>query len=126
MRDPVTTGPRQTDRVLLDAIAGHTERLAGQPLDVLLDLRRRLRYLDADVEAAITQRMCEQPHQPTIADRLLDVREAARRLDVCTDYVYRHAAGWSFTVRNGRKLGFSEHGLTEYLRGRQEQPLDSR
>jgi hypothetical protein len=48
-------------------------------------------------------------------DRLLDVQEAARRLDVSTDYIYRHSREWPFTVRRGRKLGFSEQGLTEYL-----------
>ncbi|OLC15993.1 MAG: hypothetical protein AUH29_06350 [Candidatus Rokubacteria bacterium 13_1_40CM_69_27] len=48
-------------------------------------------------------------------DRLLDVQEAARRLNVSTDYIYRHSREWPFTVRRGRKLGFSEQGLTEYL-----------
>jgi hypothetical protein len=29
--------------------------------------------------------------------------------------VYRHHRQWPFTVRRGRKLGFSEQGLTDYL-----------
>jgi hypothetical protein len=56
-------------------------------------------------------------------DRILDVPEAAARLNVSLDYVYRHASGWPFTIRRGRKLGFSELGLVEYLRCIQDKVL---
>lgn len=53
-------------------------------------------------------------------DRILDVAETARRLNVSSDYLYRNSERLPFTVRRGRKLGFSEHGLGEYLRREQE------
>jgi hypothetical protein len=61
-----------------------------------------------------------------IEDRILDVPEVAHRMKVSQDYVYRHAAEWPFTIRRGRKLGFSQVGLLEYLRRIQEKVLASR
>ena len=48
-------------------------------------------------------------------DELLSVREAAARLGVSTDYLYRHAASLGFTRRLGRKLLFSSRGIDTYL-----------
>jgi len=53
---------------------------------------------------------------PEANDRVLDIAEAARRLNVSRDYLYRRHAELPFTVRHGRRLGFSERGLTSYLR----------
>lgn len=52
-------------------------------------------------------------------DRVLDVPEAARRLDVSRGHVYRNASTWPFTVRRGRKLGFSERGVGEWIADQQ-------
>ncbi len=54
-------------------------------------------------------------------DRVLDVAETARRLDVSQDFVYRNHGRWPFTIRRGRKLGFSEQGLADHLRRRPQQ-----
>lgn len=51
-------------------------------------------------------------------DTLLDVTEAARRLATSPDWLYRHAAGLPFTVRNGRQLRFSSEGIARYIRER--------
>ena len=56
------------------------------------------------------------PHPPT--DRRLSVKEAAAKLGVSRDYLYRHADHLPFTVRIGRSLGFSEAGVDRYLRQR--------
>jgi hypothetical protein len=48
-------------------------------------------------------------------NRILGVPEVAHRMNVSRDYVYRHASEWPFTVRRGRKLGFSGVGLIAYL-----------
>jgi excisionase family DNA binding protein len=56
------------------------------------------------------------PRPPT--DRRLNVEEAAEKLGVSKDYLYRHADRLPFTVRIGRGLGFSEAGIDRYLRQR--------
>ena len=50
--------------------------------------------------------------EPSPPDRLLEVSEAAKRLGVSKDYLYRHAKQWPFAVRVGPgQLRFSEHAL---------------
>jgi excisionase family DNA binding protein len=49
-------------------------------------------------------------------DQLLEVPEAAHRLGVSPDYVYRHSKQFPFTRREGRKLLFSSSGLDSYLK----------
>jgi excisionase family DNA binding protein len=49
-------------------------------------------------------------------DELLEVPEAAHRLGVSPDYLYRHSRRFPFTRRMGRKLLFSSAGLDAYLR----------
>lgn len=54
-------------------------------------------------------------HEPE--DRLLTVQEAAEILSVTTDWLYRHADEFRFTVRPGAgQLRFSSVGLQNYLR----------
>ncbi len=53
-------------------------------------------------------------------DRLLGVQEAARKLGLSKDYLYRHAKALPFTRRLGpRQLRFSEQGIEKYIRQRQ-------
>jgi hypothetical protein len=104
----------------LDALAERPDKLASLSLRALVDLRRRVCHLDVDLKAAITCRMTADQQTATIEDRVLDVPEAARRLNVSNDYVYRHASEWPFTVRRGRKLGFSARGLADHLRRQQQ------
>jgi hypothetical protein len=50
-------------------------------------------------------------------DRLLTVEDAARTLAVTTDWLYRHADEFSFTVRPGPgQVRFSNLGIQDYLR----------
>ncbi len=51
-------------------------------------------------------------------DELVDVEEAARRLGISTEYLYRHHKKFPFTRREGRKLLFSSAGIAEYLKKR--------
>src|SRR5437879_10181756 len=54
--------------------------------------------------------------EPEQSDRLLTVREAAKRLGVSKRYVYGHADEYPFTRRLGPKtLRFSERGLERWL-----------
>jgi len=58
------------------------------------------------------------------SDELLDVEEAARRLGLSKDYLYRHHPSFTFTRRVGRKLLFSALGIGKYIG--QRGPLDSK
>ncbi len=49
-------------------------------------------------------------------DELLDVPQAAARLNVSENYLYRHSRRLPFTRRVGRKLLFSSSGLDSYLK----------
>ena len=51
-------------------------------------------------------------------DRLLNVREAAARLCITPDWLYRHHKQLPFVVRHGRLLRFSAHGIEDYIRKR--------
>ena len=53
---------------------------------------------------------------PEQSDRLLTVREVAKRLDVSRRYVYGHIDEFPFIRRLGKKtLRFSERGLEKWL-----------
>ncbi len=51
-------------------------------------------------------------------DRLLKVEEAAARLRVTGDWLYRHHRSLPFAVRCGRLVRFSELGIEQYIRKR--------
>ena len=55
---------------------------------------------------------------PDCPDANLDVKEAARRLGVSTDWLYRHADRLPFALRIGRRRLFSAHGLERWNRQR--------
>ena len=57
-------------------------------------------------------------------DELLDVEEAARRLGLSKDYLYRHSGDFPFTRRMGRKLLFSRVGIERHIA--QGAPLKTR
>ena len=57
------------------------------------------------------------------SDELLDVAEAARRLGLSRDYLYRHSHEFRFTRRVGRKLLFSNSGIEKYIK--RQCPIDS-
>jgi len=56
------------------------------------------------------------PHTQQEHDELLGVAEAARRLGVSEDYLYRHSEDYTFTRRQGRKLLFSAQGIDRHIK----------
>ena len=52
-------------------------------------------------------------------DELLIISEAAQRLGVRKDWLYKRASKLPFTVRLGRKLRFSANGIEKYIRHHQ-------
>jgi excisionase family DNA binding protein len=49
-------------------------------------------------------------------DEMLDVEQAAVRMNLSKDYLYRHHKRFPFARRIGRKLLFSSAGLDSYLK----------
>lgn len=50
-------------------------------------------------------------------ERLLEIDEAATKLGMTKDYLYRHANKLPFTVRTApRQLRFSLHGIEQYIK----------
>jgi hypothetical protein len=117
---PVTLVPSLTD------LLADRSRVAELPCEVAAGLASEAADLRARADglhtALLIRALAGSGTGREGPDRLLSVAEAACRLAVSQDYVYRHAAEWSFTVRRGRKLGFSEQGLAAHLR----RPLDCR
>jgi hypothetical protein len=64
---------------------------------------------------ALTRLTSPKPAQPQ-ADELLDVAEAAHRLGISTNYLYRHHGEFAFTRRQGKRLLFSANGIEQYIR----------
>ncbi len=48
-------------------------------------------------------------------DQLLDVDQAAQRLGVSSDYLYRHSREFPFSRHIGKRLLFSSSGIDKYL-----------
>jgi len=71
----------------------------------------------AEIEATALARL-HTPIQaaPVQADELLDVGEAAQRLSMSPDYLYRNHRKYPFTKRMGRSLRFSSLGINEYIK----------
>jgi predicted DNA-binding transcriptional regulator AlpA len=51
-------------------------------------------------------------------DRRLNVEEAAAKLGMSKDKLYRRANSFPFTIRIDRSLGFSEQGIDRWLRSK--------
>src|SRR5438093_9112196 len=52
------------------------------------------------------------------SDQLLDVEQAAEKLGVTPDWLYRRSKRLPFAVRLGRALKFSQNGLDRWIRSK--------
>jgi hypothetical protein len=90
------------------------------PLGALVDLRRELRRLDADLDARILQLMADggrqQRGQEPEPDQLLTPAAAAARFGVTKRWLLEHANEISGVKRLSRKtVRFSERRLARFL-----------
>lgn len=69
----------------------------------------------AEINAVALARL-STPTTPPRPDENLDVNEAARRLGVSKNFLYRHHDRYKFAHREGRRLLFSSNGLDSHLR----------
>lgn len=85
-------------------------KAAREDLPVLLG---ELEVVRCTALARLTSHAVSQSSEP---DRMLAVDEAASRLNVSKDYLYRHAPEYPFTRRIGSRLLFSSIGIEEFIR----------
>jgi excisionase family DNA binding protein len=83
----------------------------------ILDVEELPRFL-GDLEVvratAMGRLMCPDSQAPP--DESVGVDEAARRLGVSVDYVYRHWKTFKFARQEGRKILFSSNAIDEHLK----------
>jgi predicted DNA-binding transcriptional regulator AlpA len=110
------TAPASEARSALDTLSRTLPNLdAATIAEVLPDLDR----LRAVAWIRLTADRGTSPTPETVEDRLLTAEEAAARLAVAPDWLYRHADALPFTVRIGdRHLRFSTQGINRYIRER--------
>jgi excisionase family DNA binding protein len=72
------------------------------------------------VQASMAARLVATAHDATndAEDTLLDVEDAAQRLGVSEDWLYRRTKSLPFVVRVGRHVRFSAKGIDKYIRNR--------
>lgn len=108
-----------TQNVLIELI-DHPEKAAALPVTQIPALMGMI----ASVQNTLLARlMAEQGNAvPQGDDRLLAIDEAAARLGITKDWLYRRADKLPFTVRMGSRLRFSSNGIDKFIaqrRGRQ-------
>jgi predicted DNA-binding transcriptional regulator AlpA len=71
-----------------------------------------------DAEARLRLSLPKVGVSGTLEDRLIGVAEAAGRLGLSKSKLYKTADEYSFTIRAGRALRFSSHGIDKWISGR--------
>ena len=101
----------------LAEVVAEPARAAALPREVLAGLRGELARIDALLFCYLVDGK-SQGNGAIADDRLLDVSEAASKLGLSQDYLYRNHRRFTFTRKIGRRLLFSLQGLERYIRGR--------
>jgi hypothetical protein len=70
------------------------------------------------IRATALMRLSAPTVQPCLADELIDIAEAGRRLGVSRSWLYHEHDNLPFARRNGRKLVYSAQGIEKYIKGR--------
>lgn len=77
-----------------------------------------------EIRVTALARLTAPERVPQQADKLLDIGEAARRLGVSKDFLYRNQRDFHFSRRLGRRLLFSALGIDNYIT--QQKRIDSK
>ena len=103
----------------LSELLEHPERVSALPQEAVPVMLGELERLRAILWVRLTTGNHDgQGRSASDGDRLLDVKEAARKLGKSKDHLYRHAGDYAFTVRDGHSLRFSEQGIEKFIRQR--------
>ena len=109
---------------LVGYFKSHARRVYSRALDMMSvkempGLLSRLERLKALIWVRLMTVPASGTREPSPPDRLLEVSEAAKRLDARPDDLYRHAKQWPFAVRVGPgQLRFSERSLEGWMKSR--------
>lgn len=112
-------GPKLKHHPLAVLLAALDEAIAETPPERIPSL---LAALSSRLNVATSRLLClpaEADSPRGKPDENLSVDEAARRMGVSADWVYRHAHALPFALRIGRRLCFSAAGLEKWSRQRQ-------
>jgi predicted DNA-binding transcriptional regulator AlpA len=108
---------RDLSGVDLGALLDHPERVGEVPAAELPAIVLRLAALQSAVAARLTAEATSAPAASEQApEKLLDVRQAAERVGMSADWLYRHKDKLPFTRLVGtRTVRFSDAGITRWL-----------
>jgi len=93
----------------LEAVLRSLEKLTPEEIPGLVG---ELHTVLAHCQLKLSRPEGDGIHPP---DRRIDAKEAAARLGVSVDYLYRHHRQFPFTARAGKKLLFSSNGIDRYI-----------
>ena len=105
-----------TEPVDLAALVEDPARVATVPPGRIPALLSQLSALQGAMAARLISADRDEP--VSCEDTLLTVDQAAVRLGVSTDWLFRRSRTLPFVVRLGRHLRFSNRGIDRYLRNR--------
>lgn len=105
----------------LDELAADPGRARQLPPEVAERFLAQVHVLEGALLGRLLAARGTQNGQPEAldGDRLLTVEEAARKLGVSEDWIYRRARTLPFVVRLGARLRCSEQGIERWCRQRQ-------
>jgi predicted DNA-binding transcriptional regulator AlpA len=92
----------------------------GTPAPELPQLIGELEAAKAVAWARLTARAADTPEAPHTEARNLSIAEAAKRLGMSRDWLYRHASELPFALRIGRRVVFDSLALERWNRRRVE------
>jgi excisionase family DNA binding protein len=105
----------------LDALAADPSKAANLAGPVVAALLARVAAVSGTLAAravTLTHQGLEASNHPQ-GDQLLTVEQAAERLSMSRDWIYRRASRLPFAVRlDGSALRFSSQGIDRYIRQR--------
>jgi predicted DNA-binding transcriptional regulator AlpA len=102
---------------LADLIANPT-RAEDIQLQEVPALMTQLAALQTVLAARLIDEQAEWDKSQGNGDRLMEVGEAAQKIGVSEDWLYRRSDKLPFAVHMGRKVRFSEQGIEKYIRQR--------
>jgi excisionase family DNA binding protein len=100
----------------LAALVEDPTRVATVPPGRIPALLSQLSALQGAMAARLISADRDEPM--SVEDTLLTVDQAAERLGVSTDWLFRRSRTLPFVIRLGRHLRFSNRGIDRYLRTR--------
>ncbi len=97
----------------------HPERVSDVPLEAIPALCGKLKELDVALELRVALAGNHgQAGTSRDGDRLLDVKEAAAKLGLSKDYLYRNGSKLPFVVLIGRQVRYSQAGIDKFIKQR--------